>query len=280
MKKEEKIIVITGASSGIGYALATELAKDGNKVYACCRKESDLKKLSSITNIESVRLDITDPQQVHQAADHIKNADGHIDVLINNAGITGWGAIMDRDMDYIRKVMEVNFFGHVQITKTFYPLLKESKKNPVIINISSQAGNYALPFWSAYHSSKWALEAFSHCLRGELQAYGIRVAIIQPGAIKSEAFEKDRDDFQEYKSKIDTSDFVKYAIPSLDASFNRPPVSTEKSPLLVVNAVRKIVYGSKNKVYYQPGKRIIPDLLVSILPYSLVDKIYKKLMGL
>lgn len=280
MKKEKKIIVVTGASTGIGYALATELAKDGNKVYACCRKDSDLKKLSSISNIESVRLDITDSEQIQQAADKIRKEDGHIDVLINNAGITGWGAIMDRDMDYIRKVMEVNFFGHVQNTKMFYPLLKESKKNPVIINISSQAGNYALPFWSAYHSSKWALEAFSHCLRGELQPYGIRVAIIQPGAIQSQAFEKGRDDFQEYKSKIDSSDFVKYAIPSLDAAFNRPPVSSEKSPMLIVNVVRKIVYGRKNKVYYQPGKRIVPDLLMSILPYSIVDKIYKKLMGL
>lgn len=280
MKKEEKVIVITGASTGIGYGIATELAGDGNKVYAGCRKKSDIERLSAITNIKAIELDITKIEQINEAVERIKKEEGHIDVLINNAGITGWGAIMDRDMEYIRRVMEVNFFGHVQNIKMFYPLLKESKKNPVIINISSQAGNYALPFWAAYHSSKWALEAFSHCLRGELQAYGIRVAIIQPGAIKSQAFEKDKDDFRKYKSQIDTSDFVKYAIPSLDAAFNRPPISRDKSPVLIANAVRKIIYNKKNKVYYQPGKRLVPDLAMSILPYKLVDKIYGKIMGI
>lgn len=270
MKNEHKIIVISGASTGIGYSIAKELASDGNPVYAGARKDSDLKKLSEIPNVIGTRLDITNSEQIQKAAAQIMQKEGHIDVLINNAGVTGWGAVMDRDMTYFRNVMEINYFGHVQMIKMFYPLLKKSTDNPIIINISSQAGNYAMPFWSAYHSSKWAIEAFSHCLRRELQPYGIRVAIIQPGAIQSEAFTKDVKDFEDYKARKQ-SDFVKYAVPILEAAFHRKPMSSEKSPLLVVNDVRKAIYKKRNAIYYQPGRRLVPDLLFAKLPYRAID---------
>lgn len=133
-----------------------------------------------------------------------------------------------------------------------------------------------MPFWSAYHSSKWAIEAFSHSLRRELQPLGIRVAIIQPGAIESQAFIKDQKDFDQYKETKD-SDFVTYAVPMLEAAFHRSPVTKEKSPLLVVRDVRQAIYGKKNAIYYQPGRRLVPDLLLAILPYRLVDRIVAKI---
>ncbi|MBE5960537.1 MAG: SDR family oxidoreductase [Lachnospiraceae bacterium] len=277
MERKNLIIVITGASSGIGFSIAKELASDGNKIYAGARKQTDLDKLSKITNITPIELDITHSEQIEAAVHRITQEEGHIDVLINNAGVIGWGAVMDRDMDYFRTVMDINFFGHVQMIKQFYPLLRKSVNHPIIINISSQAGNYAMPFWSAYHSSKWALEAFSHSLRRELKPYGIRLCIIQPGAIQSQAFTNDKKDFALYKARTD-SDFVKYAAPMLDAAFNHPPVSKEKSPLKVVNVIRRAIYNKKNAIYYQPGRRLIPDFIIAKLPYRTVDKIFDKLL--
>ncbi|MDO5574867.1 MAG: SDR family NAD(P)-dependent oxidoreductase [bacterium] len=274
--KNNLVIVITGASTGIGYSLARELAADGHKVYAGARKTEDIERLSSIECMEGVQLDITCAEQISEAVHHIEEREGHIDVLINNAGVTGWGAVMDRDMDYFRKVMEINYFGHVQMMKAFYPLLRKSVNRPIIINVSSQAGNYAFPYWSAYHSSKWAIEAFSHCLRRELQMYGIRVAIIQPGAIQSQAFIKDQEDYEQYQAN-QQSDFVKYARPMLEACFHRAPVSKEKSPMLVVRDVKHAIYSKKSKIYYQPGRRLIPDLIAAKLPYRAVDQIMEKL---
>lgn len=276
MKRKQLVVVISGASTGIGYCLATELAADGNKVYAGARKDEDIEKLSKIPNVTGIRLDITCQEQIQEAVQKIEQETGHVDVLINNAGVTGWGAIMDRDMAYFRRVLEINFFGHVQTIKAFYPLIKKSVSNPIIINVSSQAGNYAFPFWSAYHSSKWAIEAFSHCLRRELKPYGIRVAIVQPGAIQSQAFIKDQEDFECYK-ETSNSDFVKYAVPMLEAAFYRAPVTREKTPLLVAKSVRHAIYRKKNAIYYQPGRRLVPDFVMAKLPYKAVDGIMAKM---
>ena len=276
MNSEKKVIVITGASTGIGYETAKELAADGNIVYAGARKPEDIERLSRINNIIGIPLDITKLDDINEAVSMITKKEGHIDVLINNAGVTGWGAIMDRDMSYFRNILEINYFGHVQMVKSFYPLLRKSTKNPIIINVSSQGGNYAMPFWSAYHSSKWAIEAFSHCLRRELKPYGIRVAIIQPGAIKSEAFVKDTKAYDDYK-KTGNSDFVKYAVPVLEAAFHRAPITKEKSPLLVVNDMRHAIYSKKARIYYHPARRLVPDLLFAKLPYPLIDKIVAKI---
>lgn len=276
MKRKQLVVVISGASTGIGYCLANELAADGNKVYAGARKEEDIKVLSEVPNITGIRLDITCPEEIRAAAQEVEQKEGHVDVLINNAGVTGWGAVMDRDMSYFRKVMEINYFGHVQTIKEFYPLIRKSSNNPIIINISSQAGNYAFPFWSAYHSSKWAIEAFSHCLRRELQLYGIRVAIVQPGAIQSQAFIKDQADFDAYKA-IPDSDFVSYAVPVLEAAFHRAPTTKEKTPLLVANSVRHAIYRKRNAIYYQSGRRLIPDFIMAKLPYRAVDRIMAKI---
>ena len=123
MKRKQLVVVISGASTGIGYCLANELAADGNKVYAGARKEEDIKVLSEVPNITGIRLDITCPEEIRAAAQEVEQKEGHVDVLINNAGVTGWGAVMDRDMSYFRKVMEINYFGHVQTIKEFYPLI-------------------------------------------------------------------------------------------------------------------------------------------------------------
>ena len=106
MEKKQLVVVISGASTGIGYSLATELAAEGNIIYAGARKDSDVAKLSAISNITGIQLDITCLEQIENAVKEIENKEGRIDVLINNAGVTGWGAVMDRDMNYFRDYEE------------------------------------------------------------------------------------------------------------------------------------------------------------------------------
>ena len=176
---------------------------------------------------------------------------------------------MDREMAYFREIMEVNLFGHVQMVKTFYPLLRQSKSSPIIINISSQAGNFAFPFWSPYHMSKWALEAFSDSLRRELIPLGIRVAVIQPGAFKSAAFDSQQLNFEQYKAQP-ASEFQSRAIALLQMAFDSS-VRRDKDPQLVVNDILHAIYNKNNKLYYQPGRRFVPDFLAAKMPQKWVD---------
>lgn len=275
MKMDKKIVVISGASSGIGLAIVEQLSKKGHLVFAGARKEDDIANLTSIKNVQGIRLDITCPEEIAALAQHVETTTGHIDVLINNAGVPGWGAVMDREMAYFRQIMEVNLFGHVQMVKAFYPLLKKSESSPIIINISSQAGNYALPFWSPYHMSKWALEAFSDSLRRELLPLGIRVVVVQPGAFKSAAFESQQRDFDQYKERP-ASDFQSRAVALLEMAFDSH-TREDKKPQRVVNDILHAIYHENNKLYYQPGRRFKPDFLVAKMPQKWVDRFLMKM---
>lgn len=274
MKTHKKVIVVSGASSGIGFAIASRLGEMGHTVFAGARKEDDIARLSSLENVHGIRLDITHPEDIASLTQHVESSLGYVDVLINNAGVIGWGAIMDREVDYFREVMEVNLFGHVQMVKAFYPLLRKSTSYPIIINMSSVGGNYAFPFWAPYHMSKWALEAFSDSLRRELLPFGIRVAVIQPGAFVSEAFHRQRGEFESYKAGKPT-EFASRAIRFLEAAFTGHS-RKEKNPQIVVDTVLHAIFNKNNRLYYQPGRRLFPDLLAARLPRKLVDRLLSR----
>ena len=163
-------ILITGASTGIGLYLASYLAENGNLVYAGARKDGEIAELSKIQNVIGIKLDVTNEEEVSSAKEMILQKSDHIDVLVNNAGIVGWGAVIDRDLEYYKSVFEVNLFGSIQMVKTFYPLLKASPNKPIIINVSSKGGSYTFPFWTPYSMTKYALESFSEGLRRELHS--------------------------------------------------------------------------------------------------------------
>lgn len=172
------IVLITGASSGMGFSIAEHLAALGHKVYGTSRKPDAL--LAPPKSVIMLALDINDTQSINTAVDQVISRDGQIDVLINNAGVGLCGAIEDTDLDELRWQMETNFFGPVRLIQKVLPHMRRQGKGR-IITIGSIMGQVALPYQPFYVSSKFALEGFSDALRMELLGSAIEATIVQPG---------------------------------------------------------------------------------------------------
>lgn len=178
-----KVILITGASSGIGYSSAELLARQGHTVYALQRKVAALQGLADL-GVRAIALDITQADAVSRVIQEILTREGRIDVLINNAGYGSYGAIEDVELSEARAQFEVNLFGLANITRAVIPSMRAQAQG-IIINISSIGGRLTTYFGAWYHASKYALEAFSDALRMEMHAWGIKVVIIEPGGIRT-----------------------------------------------------------------------------------------------
>ena len=178
-------MLITGASQGIGRALAVQAARQGAKVLAAARHEDYLRQLAEEVRgqgglLEFVVADVTqaaDRQRMVEAA--VKHFGG-LDILVNNAGIGATGHFADVGFDILRKIMEVNFYGLTETTRALLPLLKQGNR-PAIVNISSIAGKRGIPARSHYSASKFAVQGFSEALRAELAKDGVDVLVISPG---------------------------------------------------------------------------------------------------
>ena len=193
-----RTVFITGANKGIGFETAKQMAQLGYHVYLGSREEARgaeaVKKLhdSGITNVKFTRIDVTDSRSIQQAAAEIKSLHGSLDTLINNAGIAGGQPqhIATTDIDVLRTVFETNFFGAVQTTQHFLPLLQKSAA-PVIVNVSSELGSLARhsgaernPNWDnfdAYSCSKTALNAFTLALANQFRNTKFRINSVTPG---------------------------------------------------------------------------------------------------
>ncbi|MCS7045248.1 MAG: SDR family oxidoreductase [Gemmataceae bacterium] len=178
-------ILITGASQGIGRALALEAARQGAKVLAAARQEPLLAELAAEASsqglaITTVAADVTRSEDRVKMVDAARQAFGGLDILINNAGIGATGHFADVDFANLRKIFEVNFFGLTETTRACLPLLKQGVK-PAIVNISSIAGRRGIPARSHYSASKFAVQGFSEALRAELAKDGIDVLVVSPG---------------------------------------------------------------------------------------------------
>ena len=178
----KKVVLVTGASSGIGKAIYNMLVKNGWSVYGTSRKI----KSGSIVDLNGgkmIKLDIKDAQSIKDAVSLIKKDTGKLDALVNNAGYGIAGAVEDTSYEEMKGQFETNFFGTIQMTNESLPLLRESKGT--IINISSVAGVLSIPFQSMYSASKAATEAASEALRMELKSDGVKVCLVEPGDTKT-----------------------------------------------------------------------------------------------
>jgi len=179
-------ILITGASSGIGYATAIRLARHGMTVFAGIRRNVDGESLlrEGCGNVRPMLLDVADRGSLLRARAKIESLrEFRLDGLVNNAGIAFGGPLELMPLDALRKQFEVNFFGAIAAVQTFLPLLRESCGR--IVNVSSISGKFATPFIGPYAASKFALEAASDALRLELRPFGVAVSVVEPGSVRT-----------------------------------------------------------------------------------------------
>jgi short-subunit dehydrogenase len=180
----KKVALVTGASSGIGKEAALLLQKNGHQVYGAARRTEKMKDLES-HGIKTIALDVTKEESMTSCVNSILEAEGRLDVLVNNAGYGSYGAIEDVPMEEAKRQFEVNIFGLARLTQLVLPKMREHNFGR-IINISSMGGKIFTPFGAWYHATKHALEGWSDCLRLEVKQFGIDVSIIEPGGIKTE----------------------------------------------------------------------------------------------
>jgi short-subunit dehydrogenase len=186
--------VLTGASSGIGYALALELVQKGARLLVVARREDRLQALTdrladAVGEVVPLAGDITDTAFQQTVIDRAAESFGGLDALINNAGIGAMGHFIEAAPERLRQVMEVNFFAPVELIRRSVPRLAKGQ-HPIIVNISSVLGHRGVPGCSEYCASKFALEGFSQSLRAELAPQGIDVLVISPARTKTEFFDQ------------------------------------------------------------------------------------------
>ena len=187
-----RIAVVTGSSSGIGFETALLLARSGFHTYATMRNLEKSKNITQIANTEKlplqvVQLDVNDDISVKNAIDKIVAAaeNKRIDVLVNNAGYGLFGPLEDISIEEIKAQFETNFFGAIRVTQQILPVMRKQNSGGTIVNVSSVGGRIGIPVLSAYQSTKFALEGLSESMSYELEPFGIRVVIIEPGFIRT-----------------------------------------------------------------------------------------------
>jgi short-subunit dehydrogenase len=185
--------IVTGASSGIGCEVAVELARRGVQVVVVARREDRLQALVDHIVQQGGRAeiavgDVTDPQVRQQAIDIAQTKFGGLDILVNNAGVGASGLFETADPQRVRRIMEVNFFALVEMTRLALPLLKKGR-TPIVVNVSSILGHRGVPHNSEYSASKFAVRGFSESVRAEFAALGIDVLVVSPGTTDTEFFD-------------------------------------------------------------------------------------------
>ena len=185
----EKVAVVTGTSSGIGFETALALARDGYYTYATMRDTTKSDKINEIAKKENLKihvleLDVDDENSAKTAIKQILDQKQRIDVLVNNAGWALWGCVEDVSVDEFKTQFETNFFSIIRLIQEVGPTMRKQNSG-TIINISSVVGRIGFPASPAYISSKFALEGLSESLRFELAPFGVNVVIIEPGVIKT-----------------------------------------------------------------------------------------------
>ena len=279
-----KKVVITGVSTGIGYSSAKILCGSGYRVFGSVRKQEDAEKVTSEfgANFTPLIFDVTDSKGIQENAEIVKSEllpGEALAGLVNNAGVAMGGPINLIDTDVFRQQFEVNFFGLIEVTKTFLPMLgavKNSMQQGKIINISSISGRRAHPFVAPYTASKFAVEAFSDALRREMLLYGVDVILIEPGPIKTAIWDKvpdlDDNEFTGTDYEHSLGKFFKMFIEMGKKGFDAD---------IIGNRVKEILQDPSPKTRHViTPNRFINFTLPGILPDRMFDKLVGKGLGL
>lgn len=266
MKQDKKVILITGASAGMGKEFAKQLLQDGHIVYGAARRLDKMNDLGQL-GVKVMAMDVTDDTSMVQGIGKIVQTEGRIDILINNAGFGSYGALEDVSMNEARYQLEVNVLGAARLIQLVLPHMRRQQYGK-IINISSIGGKLALPFGGWYHASKFALEAISDSLRSEVASFGIDVVVIEPGGIKSEWGQIAMDNLiKTSQNTVYWSSAQKLAA-GLQAVENKVP-----EPVVIARLVQEAINAKRPKTRYVGGYMAKAGLFMKkILPDRLFDK--------
>lgn len=269
-------VLVTGASTGIGRATALRLAAAGWRVFAGVRRDADGRALAdaSAGSLTPVVLDVTDPAQIAAAADAIADAVGGAGLagLVNNAGIARGGPVEYLPVDDWRLQFEVNLFGQVAVTQAMMPLLRDALGR--IVFIGSNSGRISTPMMAPYGASKFAIEALAASMRLELRPWGMKVVVVEPGAVKTAIWEKGRALADELESVMPADAASRYgdqitAIRKGIETQDRTGIPADR----VAAVVEKALTADRPRARYQVGidshvsaaaSRVLPDRLLDL----------------
>ena len=274
---EQKNVLITGCSSGIGLCAANVLKKRGYRIFATARKHNDVSRLIS-DGFESEQLDLADSASIHKALDTILNkTDGKLYGLFNNGAYGQTGAVEDLSRDILKEQFETNFFGTHELTNLVIPVMRKQRDGRIIQN-SSVLGFVTLKYRGAYNSSKFALEGLTDTLRMELKGSGVHVILIEPGPIESQ-FRKNA--YAAYRRNIVKHKSVhKTFYESIEQRLQTegPVVPFTLGPEAVVDKVIKALESNHPRArYYVTFPTYLFGYLKRVLPVSLMDRILEKI---
>lgn len=266
----KKVILVTGASSGIGEATAMKFLSEGHIVYGAARRIDRMKPLRDAGGY-AIQMDITDQNEVKLCVDQIIREQGKIDVLVNNAGYALYGPVEQVSIEDARRQFDVNIFGLASITQQILPFMREAGSG-TIINLSSVGGKIYTPLGAWYHATKHALEGWSDSLRIELAPFGIDVIIIEPGAIMTEFVDVlyqpmlDRSTDGPYEEMINAV---------AEASKGTYDPKQASPPSVIAETIARAVRSSRPKTRYAAGKMA---KLILFMRGILSDRLFDKLI--
>lgn len=244
-----RVVLITGASSGIGKEAARKLIKDGHVVYGAARRVEKMEDLV-VAGGRALALDVMDHQAIRAAVQRITSEQGRIDVLVNNAGYAVYGAVEDTSIEDARRQFEVNLFGVAALVQAVLPHMR-AQRSGTIINVSSMGGKVYLPLGAWYHATKHALEGWSDCLRLETKPFGIDVVVVEPGAIATAFGDVMHGPMLERSRTGPYAEMMQSVAEATRSGFEGGNASP---PSVIANVISKAIRADRPKTRYAAGK--------------------------
>ncbi|TKY81400.1 oxidoreductase [Pectobacterium polonicum] len=267
---KSKVILVTGASSGIGEATALRLKASGHTIYAAARRIERMQKLAD-ADIRVLPLDVTDSVSVQTVVDTIIAECGRIDVLVNNAGYGSYGTVEEVSPEEGRAQFDVNVFGAVRLTQLVLPHMR-AQRSGTVMNITSMGGKIYTPLGAWYHGTKFALEAISDCLRLEVEPFGIDVVVIEPGGIKTEWADIAAAKLLEVSGR---GAYAKQAEAMADSMVGESSRKRQSSPQVIADTIAQAVSARRPKTRYAVGFGAKPMIGIRRL---LSDRLFDRFM--
>jgi NAD(P)-dependent dehydrogenase (short-subunit alcohol dehydrogenase family) len=288
-KMNKKVVLITGTNSGFGWLTTNSVAALGHKVYATMRdtrgKNADkAKALAQVDNVTVLDVSLTDEISVKNAIDTIISAEGRIDVLINNAGISMFGVAESSTTEDVQRMLDVNVIAPWRLIKLALPFMRKQTEG-LIINVSSGWGRFSAPYSVVYGASKFALEGLSEGLHYELRPFGVDVAIVQPGAFPTEMSEKtqsgsDTSVVDDYKAIADVQNKLFAAIGQLFETTKPTPQEVADAVVNLINLpkgqrpLRTVVDSSTGDIVKRANDAVKVEYDKALTAFGMGDLLY------